>query len=212
MGVIACPCTLGLATPTAVMVATGMGAKFGVLCKGGRSLQSGATVTDVILDKTGTITTGRLSVATIRMLDPDSSSASESRALPENLFLWAMGSAELGSEHPIAKAIVDCAKAAVEDSAGALPPLEEPFDFVAVPGRGIECFMRIPGRSSMGGDKTKVLVGTRAFMADSGLSLHAAADAEMQAWESKGHTVVLGCVAGRISGFISISDVPRPDA
>ena len=99
--VVACPCALGLATPTAVMVGTGIGATNGILIKGGRALETAYRITAVIFDKTGTLTTGKLSVTDVR---------ATAKSLNDSSFLKLVASAEQDSEHPIGKAIVECAK------------------------------------------------------------------------------------------------------
>ena len=101
--VIACPCALGLATPTAVMVGGGVGAAHGILIKGGDVLERAAGVTAVLFDKTGTLTLGRLSVAAIKLWGDG--------GCTEEALLRAAGSAERGSEHPIAAAIAAYAQA-----------------------------------------------------------------------------------------------------
>lgn len=103
--VFACPCALGLATPTAVMVGTGVGAENGILVKGGAALETATKITQVVFDKTGTITYGKMSVAKAGLVTPWDGSSSNSR-------LWwaAVGLAEMGSEHPVGKAILLAAK------------------------------------------------------------------------------------------------------
>ena len=121
--VIACPCAMGLATPTAVMVGSGVGAALGILFKGGDVLEKASEVGAVLFDKTGTLTTGKLSVARIECWASGVST-------PELLALAA--SAELGSEHPIGKAICTHAQALGVR-------LTEPSGFVATLGRGMQC-------------------------------------------------------------------------
>ncbi|MEU2950162.1 heavy metal translocating P-type ATPase [Streptomyces xanthochromogenes] len=119
--IIACPCALGLATPTALMVGTGRGAQLGILIKGPEVLESTRRVDTVVLDKTGTVTTGRMSLAEVHTSDD----------VEEKQLLRLAGALEYASEHPIARAIASGA----EDRAGALPDAE---DFRALPGRGVE--------------------------------------------------------------------------
>ncbi|WP_189765489.1 heavy metal translocating P-type ATPase [Streptomyces xanthochromogenes] len=119
--IIACPCALGLATPTALMVGTGRGAQLGILIKGPEVLESTRRVDTVVLDKTGTVTTGRMSLAEVHTADD----------VEEKQLLRLAGALEYASEHPIARAIASGA----EDRAGALPDTE---DFRALPGRGVE--------------------------------------------------------------------------
>ena len=132
--IIACPCALGLATPTAIMVGTGRGAQLGILIKGGDSLESAHKTDVVMLDKTGTITEGKPRV-------------SEVFGMNKKEVLSIAAAAETHSEHPIARAII----AAAEDQSLVVP---EAIDFLNTPGRGISC--------SIGDDQVKV--GNRKFM------------------------------------------------
>jgi Cu+-exporting ATPase len=175
--IIACPCAMGLAVPTAVMVATGRGAELGVLIKGGDALQRTAEVDTVVLDKTGTVTQGRPSVQHIELDD-------------EALRLAA--SLERFSEHPIAEAIIDAARARGLS-------LNDPDTFEAIPGKGV--VGRVGGR--------QVLVGNR------GLMSYRAIDTtrfEQQAAElaANGATPVLVAVDGRPAGLLSIADPVKP--
>nr|WP_145485408.1 MULTISPECIES: heavy metal translocating P-type ATPase [Streptomyces] len=125
--IIACPCALGLATPTALMVGTGRGAQLGILIKGPEVLESTRRVDTVVLDKTGTVTTGRMTLQTVYAADGED----------EKELLRLAGALEHASEHPVARAIA----AGAEEHAGALPPVEH---FENVPGRGVRG--RVDGR------------------------------------------------------------------
>jgi Cu+-exporting ATPase len=118
--IIACPCALGLATPTALLVGTGRGAQLGILIKGPEVLESTRRVDTVVLDKTGTVTTGRMSLVSMMVTE----------GVTENHLLRLAGAVEDASEHPIARAVADAAR----DRLGALPTVT---DFVAVEGRGV---------------------------------------------------------------------------
>ncbi|MEU6090435.1 heavy metal translocating P-type ATPase [Streptomyces sp. NPDC047085] len=118
--IIACPCALGLATPTALMVGTGRGAQLGILIKGPEVLESTRRVDTVVLDKTGTVTTGRMTLQDVYVADGED----------EKELLRLAGALEHASEHPVARAIATGA----EERAGTLPPVE---DFENVPGRGV---------------------------------------------------------------------------
>ncbi|MFF0115609.1 heavy metal translocating P-type ATPase [Streptomyces prasinus] len=135
--IIACPCALGLATPTALMVGTGRGAQLGILIKGPEVLESTRRVDTVVLDKTGTVTTGRMTLQRVHTAD----------GTDEKLLLRLAGALEHASEHPIARAIA----AGAEERAGALPSAES---FENVPGRGVRG--RVEGREvvvgRLGGD------------------------------------------------------------
>ncbi|MER6222360.1 heavy metal translocating P-type ATPase [Streptomyces sp900105755] len=125
--IIACPCALGLATPTALMVGTGRGAQLGILIKGPEVLESTRRVDTVVLDKTGTVTTGRMSLQEVYAV----------QGTDEDEVLRLAGALEHASEHPVARAIA----AGAEEKAGALPAVE---DFANVPGRGVRG--RVEGR------------------------------------------------------------------
>merc|ERR1711964_133906 len=103
--VFACPCALGLATPTAVMVGTGVGAENGILVKGGAALESTTKITQVVLDKTGTLTLGKMTVASSKLVP-----TWENSEWRKKLWWTVLGLAEMGSEHPIGKAILASAK------------------------------------------------------------------------------------------------------
>lgn len=194
--VVACPCALGLATPTAVMVGGGIAAAHGILVKGGDVLENAARVTAVIFDKTGTLTTGKLCVADVAVLNPvlapaagsgesgdAAAPAATSGTLSADDLLALAASAETGSEHPIGKAVHT---AAVER--GLSSALCEPTHFEASPGHGMSCLVR--GR--------RVLVGSRSWMCAHGLQPSEAAEARMAQAEYRGETAVL--VATEVAG------------
>jgi Cu+-exporting ATPase len=182
--VVACPCAMGLATPTAIMVGTGQGASAGILIRGGEALELAARVDAVIFDKTGTLTRGRPSLGEI-VAAPGFTAA-------ETLDLTA--SVERGSEHPLAAAIL-----AGADAAGlGRRPVE---GFVAVAGRGVRG--RVDGRD--------VLVGTAAFLADSGVDVAAVAELAA-ADESAASAVTYVAVDGRAAGLLPTVDTIKPEA
>ncbi|CAI0392639.1 unnamed protein product, partial [Linum tenue] len=127
--VIACPCALGLATPTAVMVATGVGAKHGVLIKGGDALERAQKINYVIFDKTGTLTQGKATVTTAKVFT----------AMDRGEFLRWVASAEASSEHPLAKAIVEYARHFHFFDGPSPTKLLDVSDFSALPGTGVKC-------------------------------------------------------------------------
>jgi len=143
--VVACPCALGLATPTAVMVGTGVGATNGLLIKGGAVLEAAHGVDTVIFDKTGTITSGRAVLAEKKeFVDVTNTSDPLLQVLPstirkEDVALWLAACAETNSEHPLAKAIVNAARGIWGGDVGASSDGVSVTDFVVVPGRGVEC-------------------------------------------------------------------------
>ena len=182
--IIACPCAMGLAVPTAVMVATGRGAALGVLIKGGEALQRAGSLDTVVLDKTGTVTEGRPAVTDIvpaRGIDPD-------RLLAD------AASLERASEHPLAEAIL---RAARERGL----PLEDPTGFEAVVGRGVR---------AMAGERA-LFAGNAAFMRDWGLDPASLADDEARLG-SQGKTPVYVAANGALLGLIAIADPVRPSS
>ncbi|HEX7544326.1 MAG TPA: heavy metal translocating P-type ATPase [Candidatus Limnocylindrales bacterium] len=182
--VVACPCAMGLATPTAIMVGTGQGASAGILIRGGEALELAARVDAVIFDKTGTLTRGRPSLGEI-VAAPGFTAA-------ETLDLAA--SVERGSEHPLAAAILADAEAA---GLG-----RRPVDgFVAVAGRGVR------GRV----DDRDVLVGTAAYLAERGVDV--ASVAELAAADkSSASAVTYVAVDGRAAGMLSTVDTIKPES
>jgi len=178
--VIACPCALGLATPTAVTVGIGRGAEMGILIKNGDALERSRIVDTFIFDKTGTLTEGRPvvdDVVTFRV--------------SEGELLSLTASVEKGSEHPIAKAVLERANG-IE--------LKEIDGFEAIGGKGVL------GRI----DKRQVLVGTRKLLEERGIAVPKEAASVLQDMESKGKTTLLTSVDGNVIGVISVTDKPRP--
>jgi Cu+-exporting ATPase len=191
--VVSCPCAIGLATPTAIMVGTGVAARKGILFKGGPAMEACHRIEVLAFDKTGTLTMGKPSVTGCEILAADEEDGQTPMA--EEEFWYLIGSAESGSEHTLGRALLEHAKSC------AGRPLTEPEDFEATPGKGIAC--------AVGG--TRVLVGNRAFVADhAAISETAEADAAEQ--EENGNTVVWVVVDGRIAGYVSLADEPRPEA
>ncbi len=177
--IIACPCSLGLATPTALMAGTGRGAQLGILIKGPEILERTRKITTVVLDKTGTVTEGRM-----RLVD-----AVPSAGNARDELLRLAGAAEEGSEHPIARAIVDKAS----DELGALPPAEH---FRSRAGLGVE--------ASVAGEA--ILVGRPALLAERGLELPAELERARQEAERQGRTVVAVAWDGAVRGLLAVSD------
>ncbi len=179
--IIACPCAMGLAVPTAVMVATGKGAERGVLIKGGRALERAGSVDLVLLDKTGTVTTGRPVVTDIV----------PASGVDESTLLGAAASVERLSEHPIARAIVERA-----DEANL--PRTDAVGFTAEPGHGARAHV----------DGSEVLVGTAAFVAESNPIPPALADAATRLADA-GKTLAFVAIGGRALGVIAVADQLR---
>ncbi len=178
--VIACPCALGLATPTAVMVGTGRGADMGILFKSGPALEAAYRTRIVVLDKTGTITTGDLSVSDIVPVEGVSG---------DDLLRYA-GIAEKKSEHPVGRAIYGRALESGE--------VAEPEQFIAEPGKGVhtryECI--------------EIIAGTTAYMQERGMDTSCCNDV-LNELESMGKTAVIIAVDGKTMGVIAVSDTIR---
>ncbi|MGI6420432.1 MAG: heavy metal translocating P-type ATPase [Thermoguttaceae bacterium] len=183
--IIACPCALGLATPTAILVGTGRGAEIGVLIKGGQALETAHQVRTIVFDKTGTITRGQPAVTDILPCD----------RLPEEELLRLAASAERPSEHSLGEAIVRAAR-----QRGIA--LGEPEDFDAVAGHGIEATL----------EGKRLLVGNRALLAECGVPLGAAAERLLADLASAGKTPMLLAIDGRLAGVIAVADPVKPEA
>ena len=183
--VIACPCALGLATPTAVMVGSGVGAKHGILFKGGDVLEIASTVTAVVFDKTGTLTQGALTVTEVVPCGK----------LSEAQLLSLVASAESQSEHLIARAIVAHARAEGVT-------ITQPTKVRAATGLGFLCML----------DGMPLLLGNRAWLGQHGVRIGAEAEARAASLESTGCTVVLAARAGELVGFIALRDELKPEA
>ena len=182
--VIACPCAMGLATPTALMVGTGVGAARGILIRSGAAIQAMRSIRVVVLDKTGTLTRGKPEVTDI---------APAAGASREEVLRLA-ASVEKSSEHPIARAIMGCAKG--EGLAG-----EEVTGFEAVPGKGAR------GQSSAG----EVLVGKEAYLTEGGVDVSLLRGA-MEDFENDGKTAVLVAAGGRAVGAVAVADTLKDDS
>ena len=191
--IIACPCALGLATPTALLVGTGRGASMGVLIRGPETLEQTRGVDAIILDKTGTITTGEMT-ATEAWLAPaaDSIADGSGKAGFSEADLWRIaGAVENHSEHPIAQAIAERAR---KEIGGELPEAE---DFESVPGRGVTATV----------DGVTVQVG-RGFETSDGTTV----GAEIVERSRLGGTVVPVLVAGQLAGAVAVEDAVKPDS
>jgi P-type Cu+ transporter len=176
--IIACPCAMGLAVPTAVMVASGRGAAAGVLIKGGEPLERLATVDTVVFDKTGTLTEGRPTVVDVELAD-----GSDRR----RTLAW-IGAVEALSEHPLASAVVEYVRAQAQ-------PAGATADFVAVPGRGV--------RATVDGEP--VLVGTDAWLRQAGVDTSAFQSA-IDRWAARGQTPILAARGGRAVAALALAD------
>ncbi|RHW38887.1 Cu(2+)-exporting ATPase [Neobacillus notoginsengisoli] len=176
--VIACPCALGLATPTSIMAGSGRAAEHGILFKGGEHLEQTHRITTVILDKTGTVTNG----------EPVLTDVIVTGALEEAELLALVGAAEKQSEHPLAQAIVQ----GIQEKGIGLQPVES---FEAIPGYGI--------KATVGG--RELLAGTRKLMAKFNVKAEAAF-AKMEELEREGKTAMLFAVDGEVAGIVAVAD------
>uniref|UniRef100_A0A8C9GPI3 P-type Cu(+) transporter n=1 Tax=Piliocolobus tephrosceles TaxID=591936 RepID=A0A8C9GPI3_9PRIM len=239
---IACPCSLGLATPTAVMVGTGVGAQNGILIKGGEPLEMAHKVKVVVFDKTGTITHGTPVVNQVKLL-------TESNRISHHKILAIVGTAESNSEHPLGAAITKYCRQELDTET-----LGTCIDFQVVPGCGISCKVtNIEGllhknnwniednniknaslvqidasneqsstSSSMiidaqisnvlNAQQYKVLIGNREWMIRNGLVINNDVDDFMTEHEKKGRTAVLVAVDDELCGLIAIADTVKPEA
>ncbi|WP_091030015.1 heavy metal translocating P-type ATPase [Microbacterium oxydans] len=182
--IIACPCALGLATPTALMVGIGRAATLGILIKGHDALEASGAVTTVVLDKTGTLTTGTMTVQ-----------GSEAFGVPARDMWILVASAERGSEHAIARAIEKAASPYVDD----LRPLTE---FTAMPGLGAVALI----------DDTRVIVGNARLLEGEGVSIPAEARAAMERFEREGHTTIMVAADHDVIGVLALSDALKSRA
>ena len=182
--VIACPCALGLATPTSIMVGTGKGAETGILIRGAEHLENAHRLTTIVLDKTGTITKGQPSVTDLLPL----------KGLSETELLRRAAQVEQSSEHPLAQAIVKHAQAQ-----NIL--LAAPSSFVAIPGQGV--------RATLGDQQ--ILVGTRRLLQENNIDF-AATIPEIERLEQQGKTVMLVAADGEINGLIAVADTVKEDS
>lgn len=203
--VIACPCALGLATPTAVMVATGVGANNGVLIKGGESLERAQMVKYVIFDKTGTLTQGKATVSVAKVF----------AGMDRGEFLKLVASAEASSEHPLAKAILQYARHfhffdessltnGSQNDANELKSgwLYDASDFSAIPGRGVQCII----------DGQRVLVGNRKLLVESGISISTEVENFVVELEESAKTGILVACNGVLIGVLGVADSLKREA
>jgi len=176
--VIACPCAMGLATPTAVMVGTGKGAELGILIKKSESLERAGDITTVVLDKTGTITRGQPAVTMIYLYDFDD----------EDELIRLAASVEKGSEHPLGEAIT-------AEANGRGLTLSEPLGFTAIAGHGVKAEV----------DDQQILVGNRRLFKENQIDLETAND-DLEKLEESGSTALLVAVDGQLAGVIGVAD------
>ena len=178
--IVACPCALILATPTAIVAAIGNAAKKGIIIKGGRYLEQAAEVDTVIFDKTGTLTLGEPIVSEVLCLNGE----------PPDKILRLAAIAEKFSEHPLASAIVQKARADNLD-------IPDPEGFVNTPGRGVEASFK----------GTRVLVGNREFIAGQSIPIETPAKHAVEEGESAGKTTLLVALDDKLAGILAVTDM-----
>jgi cation-transporting P-type ATPase A/B/Cu+-exporting ATPase len=183
--IIACPCALGLATPTALYVASSRGAQLGLFVKGYQALETSKSVDTVIFDKTGTVTDGRMSVADVAVA-PHMSEAEVLRLA---------GALEAASQHPVAAAVLSAARAVNE----VLPAVTE---FSSSAGRGVQGTV----------EEHAVVVGTARLIAERGAEPDPALGDLAERWEHEGRTVVLVAVDRKVVGAVAVADAVKPSA
>ena len=181
--IIACPCALGLATPTALLVGTGRGAQLGLLIKGPEILESTRRVDTVVLDKTGTVTTGTMTLVDVVVAD----------GVERSQVLRLAGALEHASEHPIARAVASAA----DERLGGLPAVE---GFESSGGRGVQG--AVEGHA--------VVVGRASFLADRSVPLTEALQQAMADAEGRGHTAIGVAWDGRARAVLAVADTVKP--
>lgn len=205
--VVACPCALGLATPTAVMVGTGVGAQNGILIKGAAPLEAANKVDHIVLDKTGTLTTGKLDVVRIEW--------TEEHADPQwrLAVLKMLTAAENRSEHPLAKAIAGYGARSTQGGLSSSPLDVDQFE--SVTGAGVRCRVRLPAGSAphdRSSDQFTVEIGNAGFLAKSHVGLSPPIAAFRDSEEGLGHTCIFVAVDAALVCAIACADKVKPEA
>ncbi|HEY6498822.1 MAG TPA: heavy metal translocating P-type ATPase [Streptosporangiaceae bacterium] len=190
--IIACPCALGLATPTALVAACGRGAQLGIFVKGYQALESSRRLDTVVLDKTGTVTTGQMTLTHVRTAG----------GLTRDELLRYAGAVEQASEHAVAAAITAAASSDAAGSDAADGPLPPAGRFRALPGLGASAV--VEGRA--------VVVGRARLLTERGLAIPAGLTAACQTWEAGGCTSVLVAWDGEVRGALAVTDTVKPSA
>ncbi|GLT82201.1 hypothetical protein SLE2022_006060 [Rubroshorea leprosula] len=190
--VVACPCALGLATPTAVMVATGKGATLGVLIKGGNALEKAHKVKTIVFDKTGTLTVGKPEVVSVMLFS----------SISMEDFCNLASTAEANSEHPIAKAVVEHARKLSQGSGSNTEYFAEAREFKVHLGAGV---------SGKVGDKM-VLVGNKRLMKTYYIPVDSEVENYISENEQLARTCVLVAIDGKVAGAIAVTDPVKPEA
>ncbi|NEQ61371.1 MAG: copper-translocating P-type ATPase [Moorea sp. SIO4A1] len=200
--VIACPCALGLATPTAILVGTSLGAKRGLLIKGGDILEQVHRLDTVVFDKTGTLTQGQATVTDCLLIQPDTGNDQQSAIATKTIalssasqLLQLAAAAESGTSHPLGRAIV------TEAQQQQLPMLGAQ-DFYTEPGLGLSALV----------ENQRVVLGSADWLSKQGITISDTAQGEVKALADGGKTVVYVAVDGVLAGLIGVNDLPRLEA
>ena len=202
--VISCPCALGLATPTAVMVGTGVAARHGVLMKGGTTLEIAGKANALIFDKTGTLTKGKPEVTDWRRVVPDSDLQMMADTLGmevDQVLLWLVGSLERNSEHPLASAIVKYSESSLEALGNV--GFVQPSNFVALTG----C-----GASGIINGNIEVAAGNRSFAILRNMTISTPVEKILQELEEDGKTAILIGINGQICAVLGVADELKEEA
>ena len=205
--VIACPCALGLATPTAIIVGTGKGAQNGILIKNGLALETAGKIQTIVFDKTGTITEGKPEVVAIQINSEQLMNNEEARLSAENFFLQLAAAAEKNSEHPLGQAIVREA----EKRGIALPPVK---NFKALPGLGIEAQIELNESLLQSPNSLfplRILIGNKKLMTERNINPDELENFSPK-FETEGKTAVFMAFNGKPEGCIAIADVIKKNS
>jgi Cu+-exporting ATPase len=210
--VFACPCALGLSTPTAVMVGTGVGAEHGILVKGGAALETATQIKHVVFDKTGTLTMGKMSVAQAKL-----ESLWEANEWRRRLWWTLVGLAEMSSEHPIGKAILNGARDELGIGSGGMID-GSVGEFHAIVGHGVSAY--VGPASSVDSKRYQVQIGNATYLASQGITVPRDIEtgssflpsALKPSTNSQGTTQIYIAIDGAFAGVISLSDTIKPSA
>jgi Cu+-exporting ATPase len=225
--VVACPCALGLSTPTAVMVGTGVGAQNGILIKGGGPLEASSTISHIVFDKTGTLTQGKLSVSSlcwndghVQLTDEMDGEQSNDSSVPEKLeettlrdgcvgdvskrqVLQMVAAAERRSEHPLARAT----SLWIDNSIGTTSTITVD-DFESITGKGIQCRTTLAGSST----SHRVMIGSLQFLQNQGCKVDVRANTYSEQEAANGKTTIFVALDGSFACVLSLADRLKPEA
>ncbi|KAH8928370.1 Cu-transporting P-type ATPase [Atractiella rhizophila] len=202
--VIACPCALGLSTPTAVMVGTGVGAQHGILIKGAGPLEASHEVDRIVLDKTGTLTVGKMTVVKVKWMGVEDGNEKLSGEEGQRVVWTVVSAAETKSEHPLAKAVAEHGLKQIQRAA-----VDASIDvqkFESVTGQGIKCSVALLSQSY------NVQIGNSGFLTSHNVLLPPSLSSFLANEQASGHTVILCALNGVLVCSISLADSLKPEA